>query len=121
MALMKRKTGTLACAIALLASSPVMARDASCYVQSEGKVLLDQKCDFQAVDGDGSFSLSSRGKKEGALFPDVLSLSLTIIKPGLAEVRGLTKDGINSRWGEARRSTKDGACWEGSGFRICAR
>ena len=116
-----RITGTLVCTIALLATSPVMARDASCHVQSGGKVLLDQQCDFQAVDGDGSFSLSSRGKKEGTLFPDVLSLSLTIIKPGFAEVRGLTKDGINSRWGEARRSTKDSACWEGSDFRICAR
>jgi hypothetical protein len=105
----------------MLAAAPADARDASCIVQSAGKVVLNQTCDFQPLDGNGSFSLSSRRSKQDVLFPDVAVLSVTIIKPGTAEVRGLTKDGINSRWGEARRSTKDGACWEGGDFRICAR
>ena len=107
--------------LVMLMAAPASARDASCRVLSGGKVVLDKRCDFQAVDGNGSFSLSARGGTKDPLFPDVLSLSLTVIKPGVAEVRGLTKDGINSRWGEAHRSTKDGACWDGSDFQICAR
>jgi hypothetical protein len=35
-------------------------------------------------------------------------------------VRGLTTDGINSRWGTALRSKADPACWKGSDFEICA-
>ncbi|WP_017295364.1 hypothetical protein [Geminocystis herdmanii] len=45
---------------------------------------------------------------------------MAIIKSGVAEVRGLTTAGINSRWGEARRSKSDKACWVGDDFTICA-
>jgi len=51
----------------------------------------------------------------------VVLISVTMISPGVAEVRGLTRAGINSRWGEARRSTQDRSCWTGSDFQICAR
>lgn len=36
-------------------------------------------------------------------------------------VRGLTSEGINSRWGEAKRSKKDKSCWIGEDFKICAK
>jgi hypothetical protein len=43
-----------------------------------------------------------------------------IVQPGVAEVRGLTRAGINSRWGSAQRSKRDRACWRGSDFWVCA-
>ncbi len=56
-------------------------------------------------------------KKDGRpLLEEILLISVTEIDPGTAEVSGLTKDGINSRWGEARF---DGKCWSGDDFRIC--
>ena len=47
---------------------------------------------------------------------EILSVSIVEISRGTAEVSGVTRDGINSRWGQARR---DGACWSGEDFRIC--
>jgi hypothetical protein len=47
-------------------------------------------------------------------------ISVSVVRPGVAEVRGLTKRGINSRWGEARRSKSNRACWVGEDFKICA-
>jgi len=92
---------------------------ASCQIASEGAVKFDGRCRFIAERG-GSFSLSpARGG--GALYGSILSVSVTIVSPGVAEVRGLTKAGINSRWGPAKRSKRDPACWVGSDFRICAR
>ena len=41
------------------------------------------------------------------------------MQPGVAEVYGITTSGINSRWGPARRSSKDKACWVGTDFSIC--
>ncbi|MEE9435034.1 MAG: hypothetical protein V3V15_12425, partial [Sphingorhabdus sp.] len=51
---------------------------------------------------------------------DVVIITVAVIGSGKAEVRGLTKAGINSRWGEATRSTSDKACWTGSDFEVCA-
>jgi hypothetical protein len=108
-------------ATALIGTAPLAeARDAGCRIEQAGRVVLDRTCDFQADGRDGSFSLSPRDGG-GALFPGVLSVSVSVIQPGVAEVRGLTRDGINSRWGTARRSQRDGACWQGDDFRICAR
>ena len=55
------------------------------------------------------------------LYGEILDVSVFIVAPGEAEVRGLTVHGINSRWGPAKRSTQDAACWMGADFRICAR
>ena len=65
----------------------------------------------------GSFSIGAVASRTEIL--STLSISLDIERRGVAEVRGLTLDGINSRWGEARRSTKDKACWLGDDFSIC--
>ncbi|HEY8123837.1 MAG TPA: hypothetical protein VIF88_00210 [Methylocystis sp.] len=111
--------------IAVLIASVVMtqhlllaeaiARPARCVVISDGAPAYDGKCDFSAEDR-GSFSITPIGRDafNGAT---VISVSLTL--PGVAEVRGLTRDGINSRWGEAQRSKADPACWAGSDFKIC--
>lgn len=98
---------------------PALARDAGCRIEQAGRVVLDRTCDFQPDGRDGSFSLSARDG--GSLFPGISIVSVSMIEPGLAEVRGLTRDGINARWGTARRSARDGACWQGDDFRICAR
>jgi len=109
----------LAALMLVAAAAPALARDAGCRIEQAGRVVLDRTCDFQAEGRDGSFSLSARDG--GSLFPGMSVVTLSVIEPGLAEVRGLTRDGINSRWGTARRSARDGACWQGDDFRICAR
>ncbi|MGL4285302.1 MAG: hypothetical protein ACRCVA_03100 [Phreatobacter sp.] len=105
--------------IAGLAVAPASARDVGCRIEEDGRVVLDRVCDFQPDGRDGSFVLSASGGK-GNLLPRISLVTVSVIAPGRAEVRGLTVDGINSRWGEARRSSSDGACWQGSNFRICA-
>lgn len=86
------------------------------YVQFKGR------CKFVPEPG-GSFSLSDAAGK--AKFYGTISIvSVYLTGKDTAEVSGLVLDpgggGHNSRWGEARRSTKDRACWNGSDFQICA-
>ncbi|WP_439575179.1 hypothetical protein [Phreatobacter sp.] len=100
---------------------PAAARDAGCRIEQAGRVVLDRTCDFQPEGRDGSFTLSARGGADTPLFRGVSVVSVMVIEPGVADVRGLTTGGINSRWGTARRSGRDGACWQGDDFRICAR
>ncbi|HST37073.1 MAG TPA: hypothetical protein VLK25_10655 [Allosphingosinicella sp.] len=100
-----------------LAAWPATAapRSARCVIASAESATWRGPCMFLAERG-GSFSISPpRGDFGDGI--DIISVSL--IRPGVAEVRGLTSDGINSRWGEARRSTRDRACWIGEDFSIC--
>jgi hypothetical protein len=92
-------------------------RAAMCAIKTSGNAAYRGPCTFNAEAG-GSFSIAPRGKRR---FPGVTSISLHVVEPGLGEVRGLTRDGINSRWGEARRSRRDRACWQGSDFEVCVR
>ena len=82
-----------------------------------GPERYEGPCVFTA-DVNGSFSISRRD--QSTLFSDVTVVSVSIVEPGTAEVRGLTTDGINSRWGMATRSKDDTACWTGSDFEVCA-
>lgn len=50
-----------------------------------------------------------------------MSASVDIVETNQAEVRGLTSKGINSRWGEAKRSRKQPSCWVGEDFKVCAK
>ena len=90
---------------------------ARCKVTGQGKTRYDGACTFRPEGSGGSFSVTplDQPAMSGAT---VLTVSIT--SPGVAEVRGLTAAGINSRWGEARRSKADSACWEGSDFSVCA-
>jgi len=102
--------------VLLLAATAAEARPARCVIASTGSPTWRGACDFRAEAG-GSFSVSPmRGAFPGGIDP----ISVSMIGPGVAEVRGLTRDGINSRWGEARRSTRDRACWIGEDFSVCA-
>lgn len=91
-----------------------------CRVESEGKVQVNGKCRFIPAEG-GSFTLEHADPKRTVFFGEIMSVSVSIVAPGVAEVRGLTRHGVNSRWGEARRMSSDRACWQGSDFKICAR
>jgi hypothetical protein len=99
----------------LLAATPVAARPARCVVQSAGAPIWRGACEF-TPDRGGSFGIQPlRGRFPGG----ISDISVAIVSPGVAEVRGLTRDGINSRWGEARRSRRDKACWVGEDFSVC--
>ncbi|SKA19583.1 hypothetical protein SAMN02745119_03079 [Trichlorobacter thiogenes] len=108
-------------AIILLISHTAVAADkvVSCTITTGKTLAYNGPCLFIPEAG-GSFSLSNTDR-QGPLFDDIGVLSVFIIAKGRAEVRGLTSAGINSRWGEAKRSTKDKACWKGTDFEICAR
>lgn len=97
----------------------VQAKTARCVISNHGKPpFLNTKCDFSASK-DGSFSLSNLNPNK-ALFGDVLMVNVAIIDKNFAQVRGLTREGINSRWGEYYRSQEDKACWIDDSSKICA-
>lgn len=100
-------------------TSSLFAKSALCTIESNGQTEFHGNCDFQAERG-GSFSIAQFDPNR-PLYSSILFVSVSIVSRGVAEVRGLTTDGINSRWGEARRSQNDRACWVGSDFKICAR
>ena len=113
---MKIASFTLLAALAAFAlPAAAAARPARCVVQSAGAPIWRGPCDF-VPDRNGSFGIQpARGRFPGG----ISDISVSIIEPGIAEVRGLTRDGINSRWGEARRSRRDPACWVGEDFSVC--
>lgn len=97
--------------------APAKGRVVRCVVAGAGAPPYQGRCRF-LPEGGGSFSLRPA---TGRAFPGgTTDVSVFVLAPGQAEVRGLTTGGINSRWGEGRRSSKDRACWEGSDFRVCA-
>lgn len=102
----------------LATGAEAAGRVVKCQIDGAGVTSYKGQCIF-TPDSGGSFSL--RNVDEGKLIsPNVTDVSVSIIEKDVAEVRGLTTDGINSRWGDARRSSNDPACWVGSDFRVCA-
>ncbi len=97
-------------------ASPALAKQARCAIKEAGGGGYTGPCTFSASAG-GSFVVTPVDGE-----PDLggrLAISVEIIEPGVADVRGLTLDGINSRWGQAIRSEEDPACWLGEDFAIC--
>ena len=90
---------------------------AQCLIKQSGVTTYAGDCAFHLERG-GSFSI--KRSDDEPIQPGVTDISVSIVSPGVAEVRGLTTDGVNSRWGAATRSAVDGACWTGSDFEICA-
>lgn len=119
---MKKMNLCLALSFAVLASCPVLAqakaKPAVCQIDGGGQTRYKGKCLFTPEQG-GSFTLQ-HPQKNKALMNGISMVSVSIIEKDFAEVRGLTKEGINSRWGEAHRSQQQKACWVGSDFKICA-
>ena len=103
---------------AVASTAQAADKTVKCEIESNAVRVFNGKCKFMPEAG-GSFSLSNFSEKP--LFDEITIVSVTIIEKGIAEVRGLTTRGNNSRWGEAKRSSKDQACWVGADFKICAR
>jgi hypothetical protein len=120
---MRRSLSALAAAASVVAGFTAFAppeaeakpRPARCVIDAAGAPRWTGPCSFDARPG-GSFTVTPA---RGRFGNGTTSLSLDIIRPGLAEVRGLTAQGINSRWGPARRSPRDRACWIGTDFSLC--
>ena len=113
---MKKTILTLALAAGLIPLT-AEAKDARCVIKQNGTIAYSGACHFYLGEG-GSFAVR---RHDGiTILPNISDVSVSIVSPGVAEVRGLTTDGINSRWGSAVRSKKDPACWTGSDFEICA-
>ena len=114
---------TFTAAALLLATATTVAppeaeakpRPARCVIDAAGAPRWAGACSFDARPG-GSFTVTPT---RGRFANGTTSLSLDIVRPGQAEVRGMTSLGINSRWGPARRSSRDRACWVGSDFSLC--
>lgn len=112
----------LAC---LEAAAQAGAKIVQCDILSlpSQSVQFSGKCVFQP-EGGGSFSLSAVSQ-QATLYGDVAVVNVIVVEKGLAEVSALLSDnttgGHTSRWGQARRSIQDKACWDGSDFRVCAR
>jgi hypothetical protein len=101
----------------LLVPSQADARAARCVIASNGSATFRGPCRFSPEAG-GSFTVEPTAGKS---FPGgISSISVSLMERGVAEVRGLTRAGINSRWGTAVRSQRDRACWQGSDFSVCA-
>ena len=112
---MRKKLLLALAPLVLFAATAAEARPARCVIVSAGSPTWRGPCDFLAERG-GSFGVRPyRGRFAGG----ISDISVSLISPGVAEVRGLTPGGINSRWGEARRSRRDTACWIGEDFSIC--
>jgi hypothetical protein len=101
--------------LALPAAAHGKPRLARCVVATE-EAPYRGPCRF-VPDGGASFSLEPVRRRR--FFGEITSISVAVIKRGEAEVSGLTGSGINSRWGSARRSRRDPACWEGRDFSLC--
>jgi hypothetical protein len=112
------KTLLLATAAALLlpvAAASARARTARCDIATE-EAPYRGPCRF-AAEGGGSFSLTPIGRR--GFMGDVTTISVAVVGRGEAEISGLTTSGVNSRWGHARRSRRDRACWVGRDFTVC--
>ncbi|WP_236898982.1 hypothetical protein [Devosia sp. SL43] len=106
---MKRVMMT-ALAVAALAT-PAMAKDAWCYSSDDGEYA----CEFQPLDGNGSFEISASGKP---------TFQLWIDSPGVATVGATFEAGGRSVAlpGTYYRSNEDPACWvsDATDTEICA-
>ena len=100
---------------AMTVALPSSAKNARCVIDSEGTSYRGP-CEYHVARG-GTFTVTPVRARTFA--GGATSITVFVTRPGVAEVRGLTVDGINSRWGMARRSRRDSACWEGEGFSVC--
>ncbi|MCB1490136.1 MAG: hypothetical protein KDJ88_22085 [Bauldia sp.] len=93
------------------AAAPGLAKPARCFTTDDG----DYACDFKAIGGDGSFTISAPGKPTFTLIMD---------QPGVAFGSVVFEPGGDSAAlpDVYRRSTEDPACWlnDTTSTKICA-
>lgn len=102
------------------------AKDARCTVSEDGQMIFNGPCSFKALDGDGSFSISSRVKGK-PLYQQVYVLEATMLQRNqvMIDEDVTLRDGYSHdvKWGTAVRSLRDRSCWradDGNSFEICA-
>ncbi len=89
---------------------PVEAKPARCFTSDDGHY----KCDFRAIEGDGSFTISA---------PDKPTFTLMMSEPGVAFGSADFGTGRNVNLpGQYLRSAEDSACWinDATQTKICA-
>lgn len=116
LALVGLTLGLAAAATAAPAAPAAQGRPALCILEQNGRTALAGPCRVQSGP-DGGFTLAGPGAEP--LLGGITALTVAPLRPALAEVRGLTLQGVNSRWGPAVRSSEDPACWLGSDFAVC--
>lgn len=89
---------------------------ARCLIKQNDRVAYSGACQLER-EKDGSFAIKRSGNR--AIVPNITNISVSIVSTGVAEVRGLTTGGNNSRWGTARKSNQNPTCWTGSDFEVC--
>lgn len=102
--------------LTLSSAAHARPRVARCVISTE-EAPYRGPCRFTREAG-GSFGLEPVGRRH--FFGEIVSISVEMVGRDEAEVLGLTRSGMNSRWGSARRSRRDRACWEGQDFSVCA-
>jgi hypothetical protein len=95
-------------------TSPVGEVSSVCRIESNGAVYAGP-CTVLSDDESTGIVLPETTPE----FEQIVSIGLFEFEPGQWEVRGLTTDGLNSRWGTATRVSGEETCWQGSDFRIC--
>ncbi len=80
--------------------------------------FIEKPCNVRREHADGGgFHLQGLGEED--LIKGLRRVTVTVLPSGFAEVRGLTKAGINSRWGRAKARKGQPHCWDGDDFRLC--
>jgi hypothetical protein len=117
---MKLTAALLLIAVVGGTASPAAASTARCIVKTADASYAGP-CRF-SKDRGGSFNIAPLGRteffKHARQDPGVTDIRVDVDR-GEADVHGLTTSGINSRWGEAKRSKLDRACWIGDDFSLC--
>lgn len=101
--------------LSLAAAGEPEPRKVQCVVTTKGTDPFKGPCLIYPGE-KGSFTVEAAGRKS---FPQASSISLYVVGPDAGEVRGVTKKGVNFRWGSVVRSRRDRACWRGTDFSIC--
>ena len=107
---------TLGFAWLVLVGANAEAKIAKCVISQNRTEIFRGPCKFTGL-GEGSFSIDP--VKGDYPIDEISTISVSVQEVGVAEVRGLTSAGNNSRWGTAVRSQSDKACWNGTDFAIC--
>lgn len=94
------------------------SRLAQCRVSNDYGESFEGDCLYESL-GYESFSIMPANQDQSIL--GSLQVTVWVENDEIVEVRGLTTDGINSRWGQVRRSIEDADCWVGEDFIICTK
>ncbi|WP_375397413.1 hypothetical protein [uncultured Sphingomonas sp.] len=116
MMLVKAILTAVVATVALSLSAPASAKVARCVIRT-ADASYKGPCSYSAGKG-GTFTLKPmRGR---FLISGIMMITVYVDPDGEGQVSGLTGAGANSRWGDAKRSRRDGACWVGADFSVCA-